>query len=186
MSPRRSRVTRRGWSRGAPPLSRAALAAFLVAVLSLAALALSGLGSQWGWWHFGTGFSILRWSAYAGGVAALMAVVGLVLASLCLLLARQCAVEPLCERLAERHGHEQLRPAGDLQCMAPARQGGGFGAQTVSLDSRRLNLRNRLQRLQLAPGRTSTPTDSGSALRSGFHGGRPIAHRPQGCSFPAS
>jgi uncharacterized protein (DUF1499 family) len=41
-------------------------------------MALAGLGSQWGWWHFGTGFRILRWSAYGGVAAVLVAIAGLV------------------------------------------------------------------------------------------------------------
>jgi uncharacterized protein (DUF1499 family) len=77
MSPR-SRVTARGWARRPNPPSPFAIGGFVLALLALLGLALSGLGSQWGWWHFGRGFSILRWSAYLGGLAALLSLIGLV------------------------------------------------------------------------------------------------------------
>lgn len=38
---------------------------------------LSGLGSKWGWWHFGTGFSILRWSVYGGILTVCVSLVAL-------------------------------------------------------------------------------------------------------------
>lgn len=59
-------------------MSPLAFGAFLLAVLVLAMMALAGLGSQWGWWHFGTGFRMLRWSAYGGVAAAILAIAGLV------------------------------------------------------------------------------------------------------------
>jgi uncharacterized protein (DUF1499 family) len=31
---------------------------------------LAGLGSRWGWWHFGTGFLFLKWGVYIGLAAA--------------------------------------------------------------------------------------------------------------------
>ena len=40
---------------------------------------LSGLGNRWGMWHFTTGFTILRWSAIAGLVAAAVSLAGGVL-----------------------------------------------------------------------------------------------------------
>jgi uncharacterized protein (DUF1499 family) len=47
-------------------ISRAALALGTLALLVVLAAALSGLGARWGLWHFRTGFTILRWSVYAG------------------------------------------------------------------------------------------------------------------------
>jgi uncharacterized protein (DUF1499 family) len=38
--------------------------------------AFSGLGTRWGWWHFMTGFMILRWSAVAGLLAAIVSLTG--------------------------------------------------------------------------------------------------------------
>jgi len=38
--------------------------------------AISGLGTRWGWWHFTTGFMILRWSAVAGLLAAIISLTG--------------------------------------------------------------------------------------------------------------
>lgn len=35
-----------------------------------------GLGSRWGWWHFATGFTILKGGAYAGLVAAAVSLIG--------------------------------------------------------------------------------------------------------------
>ncbi len=40
----------------------------------------SGLGFRWGWWYFTTGFMILRWSAVAGLLAALVSLTGGILA----------------------------------------------------------------------------------------------------------
>jgi len=40
----------------------------------------SGLGTRWGWWYFTTGFMILRWSAVAGLLAALVSLTGGILA----------------------------------------------------------------------------------------------------------
>ena len=49
--------------------SRAASAVFvagaIVVLLAIGTMALAGLGSRWGWWHFSTGFSMLRWGGYA-------------------------------------------------------------------------------------------------------------------------
>jgi uncharacterized protein (DUF1499 family) len=53
-----------------------ALAGFLLAVLSACVAALSGFGSRWEWWHYITGFVILRWAAYAGLAAAALSFAG--------------------------------------------------------------------------------------------------------------
>ena len=50
------------------------LAGFIVAVLSGLAAVLSGFGARWGWWHFMTGFVILKWAAI-GGIAAILAMI---------------------------------------------------------------------------------------------------------------
>ncbi|MBA2669684.1 MAG: DUF1499 domain-containing protein [Gemmatimonadetes bacterium] len=60
----------------ARPISRAAVAVGILALAVLIAAAMSGLGARWGWWHFRTGFSILRWSVY-GGIALSIAALGL-------------------------------------------------------------------------------------------------------------
>ena len=41
------------------PYPAIALAGFVLAVGAAIAASLSGLGSRWGWWHFGTGFKIM-------------------------------------------------------------------------------------------------------------------------------
>ncbi|MBV9774896.1 MAG: DUF1499 domain-containing protein [Gemmatimonadetes bacterium] len=60
-----------------PPLSRLALAAFAVAALAALMVALAGPGSRLGWWHFGVGFSLLKWGAYLGILGALACLVAL-------------------------------------------------------------------------------------------------------------
>jgi uncharacterized protein (DUF1499 family) len=40
---------------------------------------LAGFGSRWGWWHFNTGFDILRWAAYGGLLAAIVCSLALTL-----------------------------------------------------------------------------------------------------------
>jgi len=44
-------------------------------IASLIALLMSGAGTRLGLWVFGTGFSILRWSAYVGAAAAVLALI---------------------------------------------------------------------------------------------------------------
>jgi uncharacterized protein (DUF1499 family) len=53
-----------------------AFAGFVLAVIAAIASALSGFGSRWEWWHFSTGFLILRWAAYAGLSAAAVSFAG--------------------------------------------------------------------------------------------------------------
>jgi uncharacterized protein (DUF1499 family) len=50
------------------PHSRLAIAAAALAVIIACLAMLSGFGSRWGWWHFRTGFNLLRWSVY-GAIA---------------------------------------------------------------------------------------------------------------------
>jgi uncharacterized protein (DUF1499 family) len=54
------------------PWSRLALAALALALLVAALGALAGFGSQWGLWHFRTGFTLLRYAAYGGIAAAVL------------------------------------------------------------------------------------------------------------------
>ena len=51
-------------------------AGLALAVSAALSAAISGLGTRWGWWHFTTGFMILRWSAVAGLVAAFVSLTG--------------------------------------------------------------------------------------------------------------
>ena len=58
------------------PWSRLALLGFALA-LAVALLAMAaGFGSRSGWWDFRRGFSLLRWAAYGGIAAALVALIG--------------------------------------------------------------------------------------------------------------
>ena len=52
------------------------LAGFVLAMLGACAAAISGFGSRWEWWHYSTGFVILRWAAYTGLAAAALSFVG--------------------------------------------------------------------------------------------------------------
>lgn len=52
----------------------------LLAALAVIAIAMSGLGTRWGWWNFRTGFVVLKWGAYAAIAAALITILGAVLA----------------------------------------------------------------------------------------------------------
>ena len=52
---------------------------FVLSLLALAGLLLSGPCSRLGWWHFRTGFVLLRDSAYAGLIAAALSLCGLAL-----------------------------------------------------------------------------------------------------------
>lgn len=47
-------------------------------IASLIALFMSGAGTRLGLWVFGTGFSILRWSAYVGAAAAVLALIAVI------------------------------------------------------------------------------------------------------------
>ena len=61
---------------GTPPLFRVGA---VVVLLAIAVIALSGLGSRWGWWTFRTGFTLLRWGGYgalAGAGLTVLAALG--------------------------------------------------------------------------------------------------------------
>jgi uncharacterized protein (DUF1499 family) len=47
-----------------------------LAALGLLGLALAGLGTRWGWWHFRVGFSVLRWAAWAALAGAALTAIG--------------------------------------------------------------------------------------------------------------
>ena len=68
-----------GGSRLVQKLARQPHIALGLAVLSILALIISGLGHQWGWWHFRSGFTIMRYAAYGGIAAAILALIGGVL-----------------------------------------------------------------------------------------------------------
>lgn len=88
------------------PRSRLALTVAFLAGLAAAAALLSSFGTRWDWWHFRTGFMILRWAAIGGLVVAALAIItifrtrpgaprrGLSLASLALVVALATFVVP--------------------------------------------------------------------------------------------
>ena len=57
------------------PFAGLALAAFGLILAWLAAM-----GYRWDWWHFRTGFSVLRWAAYVGAAGAVISLGGGILA----------------------------------------------------------------------------------------------------------
>jgi uncharacterized protein (DUF1499 family) len=58
------------------PLALAALAVGLVALLLLF---LSGPGTRFGWWHFRTGFTLMKYAAYTGVAAVVLGLIALAL-----------------------------------------------------------------------------------------------------------
>jgi len=62
------------------PLSKIALAGFVLALLAALMVLLAGPGSRMGWWHFRTGFALLKWGAYLGIAAALVSAAAIFLA----------------------------------------------------------------------------------------------------------
>lgn len=58
---------------------RAAMLALALALGAAAALMLAGPGYRTGWWALGTAFTVLRWAAYGGAAAALVALAALVM-----------------------------------------------------------------------------------------------------------
>lgn len=66
------------------PVARVAVVlgwlALATALLALLLLLLSGVGSRLGWWHFRTGFAMLKWGAYAGLAGGALSLVALLAA----------------------------------------------------------------------------------------------------------
>jgi uncharacterized protein (DUF1499 family) len=67
------------WRRVTAAIATAGLALAIVAGLGLL---VSGPGHRFGWWSFGTGFTIIRWSAYGGIAAAAVSAAALIVAPL--------------------------------------------------------------------------------------------------------
>ena len=59
-----------------PPLSRLALAGFVISVIAVATAAGAGLGTRAGWWDFREGFRFLRWGAYSGAAGTAISAAG--------------------------------------------------------------------------------------------------------------
>jgi uncharacterized protein (DUF1499 family) len=55
-------------------------AGFALAVVAGCAAALAGFGHRWGWWHYRTGFAVLKAAAYVGIIAAAVSLAGLIVA----------------------------------------------------------------------------------------------------------
>ncbi len=64
--------------RGVSPVGLLPVAAVFLAVLAAVTAMLAGFGSRLGLWQFRTGFDILKWAAYGGLAAAVVALVGVV------------------------------------------------------------------------------------------------------------
>jgi uncharacterized protein (DUF1499 family) len=47
----------------------------LLTALALVLVLLAGLGTRWGWWHFRTGFTLLRWGVILGGAFAVLTII---------------------------------------------------------------------------------------------------------------
>src|SRR5262249_51249419 len=62
------------------PLARAASGGFLLALLAGLALWLAGTGYRLRWWGLLPAFTVLRWAAYGGLVAAALSLLGMILA----------------------------------------------------------------------------------------------------------
>lgn len=60
------------------PRSRLAVAGLALALLAGLLVLVAGPGTRAGWWHFGTGFTLLHWGAYLGIVAAVVCLVAAV------------------------------------------------------------------------------------------------------------
>ncbi len=59
-------------------ISKIAMLGFGLAVVVVLTAALSGFGHRFQWWHFSTGFTLLRWSFYGASVAAILCLIGLI------------------------------------------------------------------------------------------------------------
>lgn len=64
-------------SRRHRPISQLAVAALALAVVVGLMAVLGGFGSRWGWWHFRTGFQMVRWAVYGGIAVALLSIAAL-------------------------------------------------------------------------------------------------------------
>jgi uncharacterized protein (DUF1499 family) len=62
------------------PLSRAAISGFLLALLAGAALLLAGVSNRLQWLDFRPALTLFRWAAYGGAAAAVLSLLGLILA----------------------------------------------------------------------------------------------------------
>lgn len=62
------------------PLSRIALGGFVLALIAGCMLLLAGGGYRLGWWDFRPGLTIFRWAAYGGLAAAVLSLLGGILA----------------------------------------------------------------------------------------------------------
>lgn len=62
------------------PRSRIAVAGFVLAVLAALAAMAAGPGYRWGLWDLGPAFTVLRWAAWAGLVAAAVSLAGTIAA----------------------------------------------------------------------------------------------------------
>lgn len=54
------------------------LAGMLFAILAGLAATLAGFGHRWGWWHYRTGFAVLKAAAYFGIAAAMVSLAGFI------------------------------------------------------------------------------------------------------------
>ena len=57
-----------------------AVVGFALGIISVLAMVLSGFGTRLGLWHFGTGFSILKWAAYGALTASVVSMTILIVA----------------------------------------------------------------------------------------------------------
>jgi uncharacterized protein (DUF1499 family) len=55
------------------------VAGMLFAILAGLAAALAGFGHRWGWWHYRTGFAVLKVAAYFGIAAAIVSLASLII-----------------------------------------------------------------------------------------------------------
>jgi len=58
------------------PLSKTALVSFTIALLSMIVAITAGVGTRFEWWHFSTGFIVLRWAVYAATLSLVLSLFG--------------------------------------------------------------------------------------------------------------
>lgn len=56
--------------------SRIVIAGIVLALFALLAALLAGLGNRTGWWHFSTGFIVLRWAVYVAVLSLISSLIG--------------------------------------------------------------------------------------------------------------